>query len=199
MVTPIEQQVAALVAVVSISLIGVQFTVIKKVWQLFEQRCLALPREKRKNIAVTALWILLPIFFMEGIFIYSRVYVSEEYTDDVAIFLLLLFSLIFLIITLVLWIVRKVRKQSVQKADNAGLYSFISMIMYLMSIFCSIFALIGVSGTMLNVKVGPYGPQNYLFGKWILTSAITFFFGWMIFHLVAFLEDYRRKRMGRNH
>ncbi len=195
MVTPLDQQVAALVALVSISLIGIQFAVIKRVWQLFERRCLALPRRERNYVALSGLWFLLPVFIIAGIFIYSRVYVPVEYSNVALIVLLIVFSLLLLFSSLIVWIIRKVRKRTAHKPDTAGLCSFTSIVIFIASVLCSMLALIGVSATMLNVEAGPYGPQNYTLGKWILTLAITFFFLWMFLHAYAFVEDYLKKRM----
>jgi len=194
LVTPLDQQVAALVALVSISLIGIQFAIIHRVWQLFERGCLALPRKERNYVALSGLWVLLPIFIIEGIFIYSRIYVPTEYSNDAFMFLLIIFALLLLFSSFVVWIIRKVRKTKAHKPDKVGLYSFLSIFIFIASIFCSILALMGVSATMLNVEAGPYGPQNYTFGKWILLSAITFFFLWMFLHAYAFVEDYLKKR-----
>jgi len=195
--TLLNQQVAALVALVSVSLIGIQLAHIKGVWQLFERRHLALPRKERNYAALSGLWVLLPIIIIEAIFIYSRVYVPAKYSNDALLFLLIIFALLFLFSSLIVWIIRKVRKTKAHKPDEAGLYSFLLMMVFIMSIFCSIFALIGVSATMLNVEAGPYGPQNYTLGKWILTSAIMFFFMWMCLHAYTFVKDYLKRRTER--
>jgi uncharacterized membrane protein len=197
LVTQLDQQIAALVALVAVSLVGIEFAVIKKAWQLFERRCLALPREERGHIARNTLLILLYIIIIEGIFIYSRLYVPAEYNDWAALFLLIIFSLLVLLISFIVWIIRKIRKRSAYKPDTAGLLSSLSIGILIMSILCNIFALISVSATMLNVEAGPYGPQNYAFGKWILTAAISLFFIWMFLHASTFIQDYFKKRAGR--
>lgn len=197
MVDPSDQQVAALVALVAIALLGIEFAVIKKAWQLFERRYLALPREERKHVALSALWVILPIIIMVGIFIYTRLHIPEEYNDEAFLFLLIIFSLLLLLSSFIAWIIRKIRKRSAYKPDIAGLLSFISMVVLAISIFCNMFALSGVSATMLNVKAGPYGPQNYMFGKWLLISALAFFSVWMILHTYTFVEDYFKKRTER--
>ncbi len=194
MVTPLEQQVAALVALVSVALIGIQFAIIKRVWQLFERRCLALPRKERNNVALKGLWVFVPILIVNAIFIYSRVYVTAEDSVNVFIFLMAIFIVLLLLSSFIVWIIRKVRKTKVHKPDKAGLYSFLAMVIFIASILCNVVALLGVSATMLNVEAGPYGPQNYTFGKWILISGISFFYIWMFSYAFAFAEDYIKKR-----
>jgi uncharacterized membrane protein YfcA len=197
LVTPMEQQIAGLVALVSVALIGVQFSVTSKVWRLFERLCLALPHEEKKHALLGGLWALLPIIIIQAIFIYSRVYVPPKYSNAMFVFLMIIFALLLLFSSLITWIISKARKTKTHKANEAGLLSFLSMAIILLSIFCSISALTGVATTMLNVEVGPFGPENYTFGKWILLSAISLFFTWMLLHAYIFVKDYLKERTKR--
>ncbi len=76
----------------------------------------------------------------------------------------------------------KNKKQTVIKSEGYTLYYYTALSYMVFSVIFNLFALGGVSSTMLLIKTGPFGPEDFEYAKWCLfIRTIVFSFGIVVF------------------
>ena len=93
-----------------------------------------------------------------------------------AVFLVMLLlatiAIFYMIVSLIL---RKIGKaQKPRKPDDLALLYFAAFTFLALGTICSLFALAGVTPTMLMIEIGPYGPENFNWGRWMVQDGIFF-------------------------
>jgi hypothetical protein len=170
----VSQQLAALVAVVSVAIIGVAIMLVPAAWRGFENTSFALSKPERRvinRILLAQFGSLLILFFITNVVgIYAPSYALPI---GRTIFLLLGFIVIFYSIIVI--VVNKARKSRPTPIEPLP-YLYRSTLLSV--VFCVLFsslALFGVAQTMLNIEIGPYNQDNFLWAKWSLLNGIAFF------------------------
>ncbi|MFC2045598.1 hypothetical protein ACFLUH_02860 [Chloroflexota bacterium] len=191
----ITRELAALVAIVSIALIGATVVLLPLAWKRFEKKFLKLPSYKRKGIMKNSLIVIIPIFTLVGIQTIIGVYWPSNF-QEIVVSLMLLFMVIYIPVVLVLKRKGKIQKQS--KLDNLPFIYFLILVFLASSIMFSVFALLGVTPTMLAIEIGPYNPENFNSGRWMLQDSIFLFVSgiWMLGF--AYLDDRTREWKASN-
>lgn len=165
---------AALVTVVSIALVGTAAILLSPAWKGFEQRFLKLSSLERKTVLRNTLILLCPILILLGTETVVGVYWPN--LVQVAVFLImLLLAAIAVLSTPVVLILRRIKKTKPQKPDELSLLYFIALSFLALCIMCNLLALIGVTPTMLMIEIGPYGPDNFNWGRWMVLDGVFFF------------------------
>lgn len=174
MTQDITRELAALVTVVSIALVGTAAILLSPAWKGFEQRFLKLSSLERKTVLRNTLILLCPILILLGTETVVGVYWPN--LVQVAVFLImLLLAAIAVLSTPVVLILRRIRKTKPQKPDELSLLYFIALSFLALCIMCNLLALIGVTPTMLMIEIGPYGPDNFNWGRWMVLDGVFFF------------------------
>jgi Sec-independent protein translocase protein TatA len=62
-----------------------------------------------------------------------------------------------------------------KKIDELPLFFVTGSVFLIIGMFCDLFALFGVSATMLDINIGIYNTENYHWGVWLMMDAIFFF------------------------
>jgi len=167
----VTQQLAALVAVVSVAIIGVAFMLVPSVWKgLTESSVIANSIEKRAMyqalfIIITPFLGLLAVIDLFGIYAPSLVQAA------------ITISLLILMILMLVILLRVKNKSNL--FDNILPLPFLygnTLVWIALCILSSLFALLGVASTMLNIVIGPFALDNFNFAKWCLFDGIFFFF-----------------------
>ncbi|PIP47975.1 MAG: hypothetical protein COX14_04720 [Chloroflexi bacterium CG23_combo_of_CG06-09_8_20_14_all_45_10] len=170
----VTRELAALVAIVSIALAGTTIVLLPPAWRGFEERFLKLPSIERKTVIRNTFILLCPILILVGTETAIGVYWPDLVQAAVFLVMLLLAAIAILSIPVVL-ILRRIRKtQKPRKPDELSLLYFTALIFLTLCIMCSLFALIGVTPTMLMIEIGPYGPEDFNWGRWMLQDGVFF-------------------------
>lgn len=187
----VTRELAALIVIVSIALAGTTVVLLPPAWRGFEQRFLKLSSLERKTVIRNTLILLCPILILVGTETAVGVYWPN--LVQVAIFLImLLLAAIAVLSTPVVLILRRIRKTTPQKSDELSLLYFMALSFLALCTMCSLFALIGVTPTMLMIEIGPYGPDNFNWGRWMVLDGVFFFVCgiWMLGF--AYIDDRAR-------
>jgi len=174
-VDEVSRELAALVSVVSLAMIGIVVGIFPRCWNRFEHYRLTLSPSVLK-----ATWRLVPLLCLPILLILAFAFFNIETLNRMPdIFILFLGGMFLLLVLLVLIdigvrIKRKIKKQTVSKAEpHTFTYLYFTALSYMaFSVFSNIIALTGVSPAMLLIDIGPYGPENFEWGKWFLYIGI---------------------------
>ncbi len=180
----IPRELAALVSVVALAMIGIVATIIKHSWNKFEHHFLTLTPSIRRATFRDVLFLYWPILILL-IVAYFGVK-SPEYVPELFILSSVGVTLILMLIAIGLIIKRRIKKQILVKSEGYTLSYFTALSCMAFSIMFNLFALGGVSSTMLLIKTGPFGPENFEYAKWSLFIGILIFsFGIVIFGITS--------------
>jgi len=170
----ISQQLAALVAVVSIAIIGVAILLIPPTWKSFETAYFSLGKSEKYNIAKK-------LFLWFGLFILFILITNfiGAYAPSLMRPFGMLFILLLLIICIIFSIVSSIAKRKKEDSPSPRLEPLPFMYPATLTLigFCIIFssaALYGVAYPMLNIEIGPFNQDNLNLAKWFLVDGITF-------------------------
>ena len=166
----VSREVAALVAIVSIAMVAICVNILPHCWHRFEDRFRTLSLSVRKSTSRFVPWLCLPILLL---FVYA--WLSERRPDYMpGMFILVLggTALLVFLIEIGVAIKRKIKKQIAVKAEPYTLAYLTALYYMLISVLLNVFALIGVSPTMLLIDIGPFGPENFAWGRWFLYIGI---------------------------
>lgn len=196
-VTEVSRELAALVAVVSLAMVGISVRLLPPCWHRFQHNIRTLSSPARKS----AFWLLallhLPIVWAA---VFAGLSVKfPDYMPDIFIFVIVGTILLVLLIEIGLVIKRRIKKQITVKVEPRAL-AYSTALSYLAhSVWLNIVAIIGVSSTMLLIDIGPFRAENFEWGKWFLYIAIfTFCVGTIMFGLtLAFDKDMHNKDGGQ--
>lgn len=194
------QKIAADISIISIALLGVTFILVALAWKGFNESFTLLPRDERKMVIKVYFYPLIPVLIFMGIITAVGINSSsvEQFQSSIFLimFLLACISILYLIFygiqKFIYFLIRRKKEQKVVKVDSVtGLY-FFSMLILVLSIYCSIFALFGVIHTALDINIRPNQLDDFLITKWLLADAVIFF-GFGIFSItIAYLNDKTR-------
>jgi hypothetical protein len=195
-VSELTRAIAALVAVVSLAMIGITVRLLPQCWNRFQDYFQILSASARKSasplLALTHLPIALAVVF--GLLSVKL----ADYMPGIFIFVIIGITLLVLLIEIGAGIKRKIKKQTVVKLGDLEMYapSYFTALSYMaLSVGFNITALIGVSPTMLLIDIGPVGPENYEWGKWCLYIAIFLFcVGIIVFGLTLAIDKARERK-----
>ncbi len=191
----ITQQLAALVALVSVSIIGVAILLISKIWNGFENTSVGLTIPERRLINRILLLgfgpLLLFLFITDFIGVYAPVLFQP-----VARSLFLLFLVIWIISILVFRIIRwKKKAQPSPRIEPLPLLYRTTLIWIALCIFTCLIALFGVAYPMLNIEIGPFNQENFNWARWFLVDGILFFImGVLTFAFMHIFQRVEKKR-----
>jgi hypothetical protein len=179
-VDEVSRELAALVCVVSLAMIGIIVGIFPHCWNRFKHYRLTLSPSVWK-----ATWRLVPLLCLPILLILAYAFFNIETLNRMPNIFILFLCGIFLLLALIyigVTIKRKIKKQIVSEAEPHTLFYFTALSYMAVSVFFNVVALIGVSPKMLLISVGPLEPEDFEWAKWILvigifafTMGITFF------------------------
>ena len=187
-----SRELAALVAVVSLAMIGISVHLLPKCWDRFQHYFRPLSLAARKSALRLLALLHLPIVWA-AIFAVLSVE-CPNYMPDIFWLVFAGTLLLALLVEAGLTIKRRIKKQIVVKVEPFAM-AYSTALFYLgHSIWLNISALIGVSSTMLLIDIGPGGYENFEWGKWFLFIAIfTFCVGIIEFGFTLALDKARQR------
>jgi len=173
----VTQQLAALVAVVSIAILAVAILLVPSTWNGLNQAFIRLNNLQKNAIyKFTSLYFglfLLFLFITDFVGVYDPAWVQP-----VGRFLFLMIWVIvmayFVISSIVKW-KRKDDQEHTHLIEQIPLLYVITLVWVVLCILFCLVALFGVSQSMLNIEIGPYNQDNYSWGIWFLENGILFF------------------------
>ena len=176
----VSRELAALVSVVSLGMIAIVVNILRHSWNRFEHHFLRLSPSVRKATFRDVLFLHWPILLLLVVAYFGVR--SPDYTPEIVILSLFGTIIILAIISIVLLIKRRIKKQTFIKSDTYTLCYYTALSYMVFSVVLNLFALGGVAPTMLLIKTGPFGPQNFEYAKWCLYIGIFIFsFGIVLF------------------
>ncbi len=189
------QQLAALVAVVSVAIVGVAILLVSPLWKGFENTSVGLTIAEKRLLNRILLLEFGPFLLLISITDFVGVY-APILVQPVARILFLLFLAIWIISIVVLRIVRWRKKANLSpKFETLPFLYRTALIWIALSISASAIALFGVAYPMLNIEIGPFNQDNFNWARWFLVDGITFFImGLLSF---SFIYLFQRIEKGR--
>lgn len=190
------QAIAALIAVVSMTLFGVELLVLREVWKKLDYYFLNLPKEKKRRVK----WrVFIQVIFPSvalGVYTITGIYDPE---NAPAIFFWVAF--IFAVILTLAWPIARVtsrlkgKKESkiTEEVDVSSILFVGSFVFLLIGMLISLMALVVVSATMLDITVGIWDIESYVLGRWVMLDAIIFFVLGIFMVGVAYLYENRKR------
>ena len=174
----VTQQLAALVAVVSVAILAVAILLVSTAWRGFNQTFKNLINLQKKAIyRFTFLY-----FGLFLIFLFVTDFVGVYAPDWVQPIGRSLFLLIWVIVFVSFGISAIVKRGDkgkqepiIESMPQPALLYTITLVWIILCISFCLIALFGVSQTMLNIEIGPYNQDNYNWGVWFLENGILFF------------------------
>ncbi len=171
----VAQQLAALVAVVSITIIGIAILLISQTWKGFENTSFGLTIPEKRVINRIILFLFGPLLLFIFITNFIGVYAPTLF-QPVARILYLLIFVIWIISIIVSQIVKWMRKsQPSPKVESLPFLYRITLVWLTLCILFCLIALFGVAPTMLNIEIGPFNQDNYNWARWFLFDGIIYF------------------------
>lgn len=191
----ITQQLAALIAVVSVAIIGVAFMLITPTWKGYQNTsvCSTSPERRAKNRFL--MFSFGPLLVFLAITDFFGVY-APALVQPVARILFFAFLVIWIISIVIYQIVRAVRKtRSFIKLESLPLLYETTLIWIALCIFACLVALFGVAYPMLNIEIGPFNQDNFNWARWFLVDGILFFtIGILNFAFINIFQRIERRR-----
>lgn len=194
----VTQQLAALVAVVSVAIIGVAMLLISPTWKRFEQTSFGLTIPEKRIINRIILLSFGPLLLFIFITNFIGVYAPGLFQPAARI-LYLLVLVIWIISILSSQVIKWIRKSkpSPKLASLPFMYR-ITLVWLILCIFFCLIALIGVTPAMLNIEIGPFNQDNYNWGRWFLFDGIIYFFIGIFCFAFASIEEKIKVRKPAN-
>jgi hypothetical protein len=194
-VDEISRELAALVAVVSLAMIGISVRLLPRCWDRFQQYFQALSPSAKKSALPLLAFSHLPIVW--AVISVCLTVTFHALLPDITILVVIVTALLVFLIEIGAGIKRRIKKQTVVKIGKMEFYApyyFTALSHMTLSVFFNIGALIGVSPAMLLIDIGPVGPENYEWGKWFLYIGIfAFCVGIIIFGLTLALDKVKQR------
>lgn len=190
------QTIAALIAVVSMTLFGVELLVLREVWKKLDYYFLSLPEEKKRRVKWRVFWQIIPPSVALGAYTITGIYDPE---NAPAIFLMVALIIIAIMTFAVLigrvtsWLKGKKESKITEKVDMSSILFVGSFVFLLIGMLISLMALVVVSATMLDITVGIWDIESYVLGRWVMLDAIIFFVLGIFMVGVAYLYENRKR------
>ena len=190
------QTIAALVALVSIALLGVEVLIVPAVWKKLDYCFFGLPKEKKRNVVrVVLLIVSLPTVVM-GIYTIAGIYDLEN-ANVILLSALFIIIVIMMFAALIVWVISRLKgkKKSkiAEKGDELSLLFVTSFVLLIIGILANLMALTGVTAAMLDIPMGPYSAENYNWGRWLMKDAVLFFVAGIFMVGIAYLYENRKR------
>jgi hypothetical protein len=183
-------ELAALVSIVSLAMIGIIVGIFPHCWNRFKHYRLTLSPSVWKATYRLVSLLCLPILLILA-FAFFNVETLNHMPNIFILFLCGIFLLLALIYTGVT-IKRKIKKQIVSEAEPHTLFYFTALSYMAVSVFSNIIALIGVSPTMLLISLGSLEAEDFLWANWILLIGIfAFTIGITVFGITLAVDKAR--------
>ena len=188
------RELAALMAIVSIALVGTTFVIIPTVWKRLNERLKDLSHSQKRITKITALFVFTPIVLLIGAATIAGIYCPDFVQEAVLLVLasLTAVSLVYLLVQGIKKIAAKVKGKKETKpprADTECLFYTMTLFYLGGTVSFSLFALLLVSPLMLDIELGPYNPENFEGAKWFLSDAIFFFVVGIITFGIAYITS----------
>lgn len=190
------QTIAALVALVSIALLGVEVLILPAVWKKLDYCFFGLPKEKKRNVVrVVLLIVSFPIVFM-GTYTIAGIYYLEN-VNEILLSALFITIVIIMFALLIVWVISRLKGKKkikiTEKGDELSLLFVTGFVLLIIGVLSNLLALIGVSSAMLGINTGPYSAENYNWGRWLVEDAVLFFAVGTFVVGVAYLYEKKKK------
>jgi len=176
----VMREIASNVTIISLALLAVAFILMSLSWKGFEDKFRSMRRDERRELLKSSLLPLLLVLLFTGIFTLIGIYSPK--TFQISTILVMLGFIVIIILYLVAagirklyFILRKKRQPTVVKLDEATLIYFISLTYLTISVFYSIFAMIGSIPVAMEIDVIPNQANNFNESRWFLLDSILFF------------------------
>ena len=198
----ITRDIAVLVSVISIALLGVTFVLISLAWKGFESRFTSLPRSERRELVKRCFISITPILIL--VIVVTVVGVNSPDLVQLSAFLVMLglgaIAILYLLVSgiqrFVYFISRRNKESSSVKLDESTTLYFISLLFLAISVFCTVWALIGIIPSALEINISPYQAQDFNWARWFLIDGILFFVAGIFGTGISYLSD--RSRYWKN-
>jgi hypothetical protein len=189
-VDEVSRELAALVSVVSLVMIGIIVGIFPHCWNRFKHYRLTLSPSVWKATCWLVPLLCLPILLM-----LAYAFFSVETLNHMPNIFILFLCVIFLLLALIyigITIKRKIKRQIVSEAEPHTLFYFIALSYMAVSVFSNIIALIGVSPTMLLISLGSFEAGDFVWANWILLIGIfAFTIGITVFGITLAVDKAR--------
>lgn len=189
------QTIAALVALVSIALLGVEVLILPAVWKKLDYCFFGLPKEKKRNVV----WVVLLIVSFPIVFIGINTIAGIHYLENVNEILLsaLFITIVIMMFALpIVWVISRLKGKKkfkiAEKGDALSVLFVTSFVLLIIGVLSNLLALSGVGGAMLDINVGRYSAENYNWGRWLMKDAVSFFVAGISVVGVAYLYEKKK-------
>ncbi len=183
-----NRELAALVSVASLAMIGIAFGILFYYWRRFEYHRLRISQSAWKGTSrYGVISLVLPNL---GVLVYGLLSMrGVGHLPDIWIPLVIGLWLLLPSVCLTDLAVRtKIKKQTVE-FDTCTFFGFIGVCYMATSVFFNVLALNGVVPTMLSITLGPLDAADFELGRWCLIVAIlSFSFGIILFGTFFFID-----------
>jgi uncharacterized membrane protein YidH (DUF202 family) len=180
-----ENQVAIFTCVLAVALIGTSVGLLGVIWKRFERRFRKQKLEDREATIEITIWFIIAAVLVgtvPSIVAHWRPgWLESTY-----------YACAFLYLgAMIIWaIVRRARKrEKVRAGDFETTAYFATWWVIAIGIFWESLALLGVIGTALGMKLGPFGPDNYNWGKLSLFFGVAYFGMGIFLYLLGYMCD----------
>lgn len=163
-------ELAALVSIVSLAMIGIIIGIFPHCWNRFKHYRVTLS----PSVWKATCW-LVPLLCLPILLILAFAFFSVEtlnYMPNIFIRFSGAIGLLLAIIYIGVTIKRKIKKQIVSEAEPHTLFYFTALSYMAVSVFSNIIALLGVSPTMLLISLGSFEAGDFVWANWILLIGI---------------------------
>ena len=172
------REISALIALVSTTLMGTTILLLRVAWHGLTNSYFKIRQIERREIGRMTWWISLSIVIIFSVATWIGI-INPKLVPWSIILLILFIEIVALIYSFILWVINRIRKinkeQRSKKLDELSLFYSLSFSFLALSIFCNIFALLGISATMLNIQITPNWLDNYNLGRWLMLDGISLF------------------------
>ena len=192
-----SNELAALVSVASLAMIGIAVAILVHYWNRFEYYRLTLSKYFWKStLPYGLIWVLFPILaFIAYALLSIR---GSDLVPDIWVPLIFGVSLLILSITVIREIIRKkVYKLTTTDSELFTFIYFVALSYMVSSVVFNVIALNGVAPTMLEITFGPFDSTDFEWGKWCSAIAISTFSLGILFFGISFFADRNAEWKGK--
>ena len=180
-----ESELAIFTCVLAAALIGTAVGLLGLIWKNFERRFKETRLEEKQITFEVTGWLIIAVVLvgtMPSIISHWR---PEWLTWAYYICVILYLGL------MIIWGVKfKGKKRTKTKKQDIRPIAYLSAWYVLaIGIFWNSIALLGVIGTALHMNLGPWGPDNYGWGKLFLFIGVGYFGTGIVLNLIGYVSD----------
>ena len=192
------QTIAGLIALVSVAIFTVEVMIISRLWHKLDTCFFGIPVERKRYLGKFVFIMVAAFVAVIGVYTVAGVHDPQNATNYTLMVVLVILLVLVLVLVvrglislrkrLILWIrgakkksegKKEVGKKNVvekrEKIDGLPLLFVTGSVFLIIGMFCDLFALFGVSATMLDINIGIYNAENYRWGVWLMMDAVFFF------------------------